>query len=242
MRLIFIRDGDPDYENDSLTEKGRREASFLAKRVASWDMDKVFCSPMGRARETMEACLAERAKAGIKDDPVTFDWLQEFHYRVDRPDTGERYICWDFYPSYFNGNRDLHDKDKWFDTDVMKSGDIKKYYLEAVKGFDELLASHGYVRMEDGTYKVQKRSDETLVFFCHLGISFLLMGHMLGIAPTCLWQGIYVAPTSVTVLGAEERAEGIASFRIQEMGDVRHLSQNGEPISDVGYFTEIFER
>lgn len=26
MKIIFIRHGDPDYVNDTLTEKGRREA------------------------------------------------------------------------------------------------------------------------------------------------------------------------------------------------------------------------
>ena len=30
MRLLFIRHGDPDYEHDTLTEKGRREAALLA--------------------------------------------------------------------------------------------------------------------------------------------------------------------------------------------------------------------
>lgn len=34
MRLLIIRHGDPDYAVDSLTEKGRREAEFLAERMA----------------------------------------------------------------------------------------------------------------------------------------------------------------------------------------------------------------
>lgn len=37
MRIIFIRHGDPNYENDCLTEKGEREAKLLAKRVAKWE-------------------------------------------------------------------------------------------------------------------------------------------------------------------------------------------------------------
>lgn len=53
MRLIFIRHGEPDYSVDGLTENGFREAEALAKRVAEWQVDKVFCSPYGRAVETM---------------------------------------------------------------------------------------------------------------------------------------------------------------------------------------------
>ena len=31
MRIIFVRHGDPDYEHDTLTEKGHREAALLGK-------------------------------------------------------------------------------------------------------------------------------------------------------------------------------------------------------------------
>ena len=51
MRIIFIRHGDPDYVNDSLTEKGVREAELLAKRVAKWEnITQFYCSPLGRFR------------------------------------------------------------------------------------------------------------------------------------------------------------------------------------------------
>ena len=52
MRIIFIRHGDPDYVNDSLTEKGVREAELLAKRVAKWEnITQFYCSPLGRAKK-----------------------------------------------------------------------------------------------------------------------------------------------------------------------------------------------
>ena len=39
MRLILIRHGDPDYEHDTLTSKGRREAALLAERTKTWKAD-----------------------------------------------------------------------------------------------------------------------------------------------------------------------------------------------------------
>ena len=36
MRIIFVRHGEPDYTKDSLTEKGWREARFLAERISKW--------------------------------------------------------------------------------------------------------------------------------------------------------------------------------------------------------------
>ena len=40
MRILLIRHGDPDYENDTLTEKGCREAELLAKRALSLHMEE----------------------------------------------------------------------------------------------------------------------------------------------------------------------------------------------------------
>ena len=34
MKLLLIRHGDPDYENDCLTPTGQREAELLAARIA----------------------------------------------------------------------------------------------------------------------------------------------------------------------------------------------------------------
>ena len=35
MRILLIRHGDPDYENDALTEAGRKEAEALSERMKS---------------------------------------------------------------------------------------------------------------------------------------------------------------------------------------------------------------
>ena len=54
MRILLIRHGDPDYVNDTLTEKGRREAALLAKRAVSMNMGECYKSPLGRAKDTAE--------------------------------------------------------------------------------------------------------------------------------------------------------------------------------------------
>ena len=38
MRILFIRHGDPDYVNDTLTEKGHREAQLLAEMAKELKM------------------------------------------------------------------------------------------------------------------------------------------------------------------------------------------------------------
>ena len=46
MRILLIRHGDPDYEHDTLTEKGRREAELLAKRHHRLRWEVVISLPL----------------------------------------------------------------------------------------------------------------------------------------------------------------------------------------------------
>lgn len=239
MRLIFIRHGDPDYVNDTLTEKGWREARLLSERVKSWDIDAIYLSPLGRAQDTASFSLKELGMQGI-----TLDWLREFWYPVTDPVTGRFGVPWDFMPEFFTKEELLYDKDHWFEHPILASNEtLKANALAVFQKFDELLASYGYVR-DGGLYRVntQKKaeSDTTIVFFCHLGVSLLLLGHLFGISPSILWQSIFLAPTSVTILSSEERMENTAFFRAQVLGDTRHLFDGREPISQAGYFTEPF--
>ena len=236
MKLIFIRHGDPDYEKDSLTEKGWREAEILAGRVSRWNIRDIYCSPFGRAQDTASLSLAKLGR-----ESVTIDWLKEFYYRITDEVTGENRIEWDFMPGYFCPNDALHDKNQWYRTPVMASGDIEKYYLEATRGLDGLLEHYGYRRREDGVYEVLEHNDDNIVLFCHFGITALLTSYLTGIAAPALWQGFFMAPAAITVIGSEERITGEAAFRVQVFGDCGHLIEAGEPISASGYFTDTFQ-
>lgn len=77
MRLIFIRHGEPDYEHDSLTEKGWREAKLLAARTKDWHVDDFYVSPLGRARDTASFTLKAHGKTA-----EIMDWLHEFLGKV----------------------------------------------------------------------------------------------------------------------------------------------------------------
>ena len=57
MLLYIVRHGDPDYVTDTLTERGKLQAEAVGKRIADSKIDRIFSSPMGRAKQTAEpAC------------------------------------------------------------------------------------------------------------------------------------------------------------------------------------------
>lgn len=236
MRIIFIRHAEPDYSIDSITENGVREAQALNKRVLTWpDNIDYYCSPLGRAKLTCEIALNDTGK-----EAENISWLREFDVPVV-DENGIRQIPWDFMPSFWTKDSKLLSYDEWMNADIMKTGNVAQEYNSAINGLDSLLEKYGYVR-NGNIYNYSKHSDATVVFFCHMGISFMLMGHLLNISPISLIQGMCMLPSSMSVLQTEEREDGIASFRATVIGDLTHLHEAGLPLSEMGYFSEVFQK
>lgn len=254
MKLIFIRHAEPDYSVDSLTEKGWREANLLAKRVASWPVSAAYVSPLGRAKDT-----AKPALAALGLEAAVCPWMREFYGLIRLPGSGRPSLPWDFMPSDWTQEPQLLDPFGWTQSPryahslspeqntgrpdlslLDTAGNAVAEQAERVfRGIDEILAAHGYVR-EGLYYRPEHSNEEVLVFFAHLGVIDVMLSHILNIAAPALWQGMYLAPSSVTVLGSEEREPGTAYFRVQSYGDTAHLLMGGEPVSPSGYFTETF--
>ena len=235
MKLVFIRHGDPDYSIDSLTERGWKEAEALAKRVARWDVDAFYISPLGRAQDTAKVSLDAIGRSG-----ETLEWLREFHIPVDNPVTGKKQSPWDFMPSLWTKYEDLYDKDKWYENEIMKTGKVPEGYKQVCDGLDSLLQKYGYTR-KGRIYETAQGNDKTIVFFCHLGVQFVILSHLLGMSAAMMWHNFFVAPTSVTWVETEEREKGIANFRCKKLGDTSHLYIAGITPSDSGYFGGAYE-
>ncbi len=235
MRLVIIRHGDPDYENDTLTPKGRREAELLADRISKLDVSAFYCSPLGRARDTAEATLKRMGRKA-----AVLDWLQEFPARIIDPETGERRIAWDLMPSFWTERPLLSDRDRWAVDPLMRTGDVEKFARAVGEGLDGVLELHGY-RRSGRIYRTERGNCGTIVFFCHLGVDCVMLSHLLGVSAPVLWHGLFLAPTSVTTLITEERRKGEAWFRCVAVGDTSHLYRSGEPVSASGLFAETWD-
>ena len=236
MKLLLIRHGDPDYENDSLTETGRLEAAMLADRVAPMDVAAYYVSTMGRARDTAQPTLE---RAGRTATPC--DWLREFSVRVRRPDCGGglSHVPWDWLPQDMESSPVLFDRERWHEHPVFAEMDVKGAYDRVIEPFEALLAEHGYVR--DGLYyRVEHANSETLAFFCHFGVSCVLMSRLMNVSPMALWHGLAMPPTSVTTIYTEERRPGVALFRAASVGDVSHLYARGREPSFSARFCEVY--
>lgn len=234
MRLIFIRHAEPDYSIDSLTEKGWREAELLARRTKTWHVDDFFVSPLGRARDTASLTLREHGKTA-----EVMDWLHEFRGELPTEDGGTR-ICWDLMPDVWTAQPELLLPTGWENAPLLRGTNVKAAYDAATAGLDALLARYGYERT-GWYYTCRETCDKTIVLFCHFGITAVLLSHLWNVSPFTTLHGTFLAPSSVTVLNAEERQPGIAYFRCQMLGNTAHLLMGGEPVSYYASFAGPFQ-
>lgn len=264
MRLLFVRHGEPDYTTDTLTENGVREAAALVARTSTWtDVEQFYVSPLGRAKETAAPTLQALGREAIE-----YSWLQEFNVRITDPLTGEPHCAWDLMPQTYTADPRMFDYKEWVHSEFYgQYPAIAERYQETCDGIDGILKEYGYIRngeyydyvdpsghvnpagvndiMLHGTHTYEARDeddDKTLVFFCHLGITCVILGHLTGISPVLLWHTTCIPTTGVTVVNAEKRLDNVAHFRIQTLGDTAHLREAGLPVSGYAAFSTLFQR
>ncbi|MGN0531427.1 MAG: histidine phosphatase family protein [Eubacterium sp.] len=231
MEIWIVRHADPDYEHDSITEKGEREAKLLADRLAKQEFSAIYCSPLGRAKKTASYTLDKIGKKA-----KTYDWLREFRGTVKDP---ERTNCWDRKPDYWTRIDEYYDFDNWLDVDLMKDGDVKRHYNRVCKGVDKLLAKHGYVR-EGRMYKAVNPNADKILIFCHFGVESVILSRIFSVSPMIMWHNFVALPTSVTRLATQEREQGKAIFTCIQYGDLGHLYAGGEEPSFMARWCEQY--
>lgn len=253
MRILLVRHGDPDYDTDSLTEQGVREAKALAACADTLlRPDACYVSPLGRARQTASYTLEA---LGMKAE--TKEWLQEFPARVRTEEDPEEFraayhvktgpdgsplprIVWDLYPAYYASHPELADRSAWRESAIARHSDITECYDRVTAGLDELLAEHGYVR-EGDRYRTASPNRERIVMFCHFGVTCVMLSHLMNVSPFVLLQSTCILPTGVTEIATEERQQGIVSLRTLRIGDLTHLALAGVKPSFSARFCETFD-
>ena len=232
MEILIVRHGEPDYENDTLTEKGKVEAKLLAEKLSKMKINACYVSPLGRARDTAQYTLDK-----INQKAVELDWLHEFKGKVI-PEGETRQSCWELLPSVWADEK-IYYTDNWYKTDLMQSDNVEEEYRKVIAEFEVLLEKHGYKR-EGKHFKVLEGNHNRIVLFCHYAVGCVMTAYLLGISPMILWNNAVALTTSVTTFVTEEREKGIANFRMMAYGDTGHLYAGNEPASFMARYCECY--
>lgn len=233
MQILIIRHGDPDYEHDSLTEKGFLEAELLADRLCKLDIADFFVSPLGRAQATAAPTLARLGRQA-----ETLPWLTEFRGRILVPGEGEL-ILWNQPPQYWTHCPELYDVHRWTENERIRAGRSAEIFEETRRGLDALLLRHGY-RRDGYLFRTGRNTDARIALFCHQALGLTILALMLGVSPVVMQHGFFMPTSSVTTLVTEERVKGEVFFKCMQVGDTSHLYAAGEPVSSAGLFPEVY--
>lgn len=234
MRLLLIRHGEPDYSGDTLTDKGKREAELLSRRMEKYDIRDFYVSPLGRAQETAEYTLKRMGR-----EAETLEWLQEFRARHLDPESGKMQICWDRKPRDWTAWPESYDVRRWTEIPIFQGSDTAEVWRETTEGIDALMARYGF-RKDGPVWKCDENRAETIALFCHFGMEMAILGYLTDISPMILWHRFMCLPSAVTEVVTEERIRGEVSFRAVKIGDLTHLESQGEPRSTHGLYPEVY--
>ncbi len=214
MRIIFVRHGEPDYERDCLTQTGRQQAAAAAERLKGEGIERIYSSPMGRARETASFT------ADALGLPVTIlDFMHE--------------ISWGGPGVPFEGH-------PWTVSDRMISLEDFDFYsqnwrehpyfanngataaMDMIAGrFDELLLTLGY-RHEGTRFLCETDRAQTVALFSHGGSGACALAHLLSLPFPYVCTVLPYEFTSVIILEFPVRRGEYVHPRIELFNDTAH--------------------
>ena len=211
MEIKLIRHADPNYEQDTITPVGHQQARMLAEKLENERIDKIFCSPLGRAQDTMRY-TAEKKQMTHQ----TLDWLAELNGCFD----GEHW-AWNMSGPYNLRLESVPTMEDWH-VDSDYGAHMLGLYTSLAQSFDGLLSELGYSR-EHQRYKIEEPTDDVIAVFCHEGLIKTLLGSLLHWPLPCVYSHIRISPSSVTNL-LWKNNDGYAVPRVTALNDLSHLN------------------
>ena len=223
MRIIFIRHGEPDYEHDCLTDRGRLQAEAAAERLREEGIEELFSSPLGRAAETA-AFTAEALNLPVR----TLDWMRELHWgSVDGSPVPADGHPWDLADMLAAEGYDLTDP-AWREHPYFKNNIVTAEADRVARRTDEWLLSLGY-RREGAYYRCVRPDDRqaAVALFCHGGSSAAAMGHILNLPFPYACGLFHLEFTGITVIRLDRRPGSMTLPCLELANDGRHIRGAG---------------
>jgi len=221
MRIIFVRHGEPDYENDCLTATGHVQAEVVAKRLADEGIEEIYSSPMGRAQMTMQKFADSHPDLPVR----TLDFMHEINWgSISGKELELEGHPWNCVNKMISEGLNICDTEwkqgpYFYDNIAVLEAE---FIAEQIDGW---LLSLGYAR--EGFYYRNIRKDNsqhTVVLFSHGGSSCAAMSHMLNIPFPLTCATIHLPFTAVTIFRLDSNPGTLCTPVIELLSDSRHLA------------------
>lgn len=230
MLLYIVRHGDPDYPTDSLMPRGVLQAEAVAKRLADAGIDRVFSSPMGRARQTAEPLCRL-----LNKDYTVEEWTREITVLTELPEGGRKSVA-------LVQNTHYRENDMWAlgAADTLKCAvfdgtDMAEVAAYIEKEGNAFLEKLGY-QEENGNYRILQPSEEKVALFCHGNFARVWLSSLLKVPLHIMLASFGYNHTGVTVLHFRNNEDGLTAPRCLCYSDISHLYAHGPDTNYNGKF------
>ena len=223
MLLYIVRHGDPDYTTDSLTDRGILQANAVAKRLAASGIDRVFTSPMGRARQTAEPTCK---LLGI--DYEVEEWTHEIgdEKMTPYPDGVMKSIS-HIPNTVFRQDGNIYlPYERACECTAIDQTNMPDALRFLEENGNEFLERLGY-KAEGGLFRTVRPNDDRVALFCHTAFARAWLSILLHIPLHIVWASFQVTHTSVTVLEFKNYESGFTAPKCLCLSDMSHLFSEG---------------
>lgn len=224
MLLYIVRHGDPDYATDTLTERGWLQAEAVSKRMRDSKIDRVFSSPMGRARQTAEpTCKLLGLDCNIED------WAHEISNNdlfTPFPDGIPKSITY-VQNSYYreNGNLNRLYEDTYGCPGINEANMKEPVELIENGGYD-FLERLGY-KFDGENFEILHKNEERVALFCHAAMARAWISVLFHIPLHIVWASFSYTHTGVTVIEFANNENGVTAPKCLCFSDMSHLYAAG---------------
>ena len=216
MRIIFVRHGHPDYENDCLTDLGHKQGEAVAKRLQDEVIDKFYSSSSGRAYETALHIAQSRNMEVEK-----LDFMRELGWGPVGGEPQSGYSPCILSRKMVSENLNLIST-QWHSEYPFNTSFVSERALNLGIALDKWLGTLGVVR-EGNFYRVTSPKYDTVLLASHAGASSAAFAHIFNLPFSFVSGAIPVDYTSVTIVEFDENGGEPVSPKLRLLNDARHI-------------------
>lgn len=217
MRLIFVRHGEPDYENNCLTPLGHKQAEVLVGRLKDEGITEIHTSKLGRAIQTAEPIAAH---LGLEIN--THSFINEIGgSSIDGTELPEGGHPWRMAKHLAKNGFDLMRSD-WAESEPYCHSKLVEGYNRVAEGIDVFLEECGYTR-EGKYYRVGEKTKKTVALFSHCASSTAALARIFNLPMSMAITAIVPRHTAVTVVIIDGKPGSLVVPTIEIMNDARHI-------------------
>ena len=229
MLLYYVRHGDPDYSADGLTPRGARQAEAVAKRLALHGLDRIYTSPLGRAKLTAKPTCE---LLNMQAEEVEFaDEGKAFRMTHGEVENGRRVWGFQHRPTR---ERFATEEIRRLGREFYKHPDFADTPFAGIPTvqaqIDEWLLTLGYRHdLERNGYIAERPNDDRVALFAHQGFGLLFLSCVLDIPYPEVAARMDIQHSGVCVIRFAGK-DGLILPTLLQLSNDSHLYREGLPL------------